>query len=218
MSNVKHFQENTTGIDYVVGDIHGCFEVLEETLCHLNFNPTVDRLFSVGDLVDRGPASEDSLDWLAKPWFHAVRGNHEQMAIDLQTYGEDMYARHNGMGWILDMPKSHQKLYAECFKDLPLAIDITVGDKKYGIVHADVPVGDWDDIEAALDGHNADGYANLAMWGRDRINYKDKSIIKNVEFVYVGHTPLKEVTPLGNVLFIDTGACFKGALTVMRMY
>jgi serine/threonine protein phosphatase 1 len=218
MNYLKTFQENKLGRDYVVGDIHGCFSKLREMLKEISFDESCDRMFSVGDLVDRGEESEECLDWLAKPWFHAVRGNHEQMSIDLQTVGEDCYSRHNGMGWILDMPKEHQKLYAEAFKQLPIAIEIIVGNKKYGIIHAEVPVLDWNDIEGVLNGDKAEAYHNVAMWSRDRFNYKEKSFVANVELVYVGHTPLKKVTPLGNVLFIDTGACFKGYLTVLEIY
>lgn len=218
MSKLKKFKENTLGKDYVVGDIHGCFSKLRSVLEEIKFDETKDRLFSVGDLVDRGPESEEAIDWLAKPWFHAVKGNHEQMTIDLQTFGEDMYSRHNGMGWILDSPKEHQKLYAEVFKDLPVAIEIEAKGKKYGIIHADVPVDNWAELEECLNGTRGDGYENVALWSRDRINNSDNSFVYNIEIVYVGHTPLKKVTVLGNVIYIDTGSCFGGELTVLEIY
>ena len=77
-----NFEPNTKGTDYCVGDIHGCFDRLLDLLKATNFNEKVDRLFSVGDLCDRGPNSDQVLDWLEQPWFHSVRGNHEQMLID----------------------------------------------------------------------------------------------------------------------------------------
>ena len=79
---IHHFTKNEQGRDFLVGDIHGMFSKLDEILHDLCFNITVDRLFSVGDMVDRGPESYDVLKWLAASWFHSVRGNHEQMAID----------------------------------------------------------------------------------------------------------------------------------------
>jgi serine/threonine protein phosphatase 1 len=219
MNYLKTFQENKLGKDYVVGDIHGCFSKLREVMEEIEFDSTKDRLFSVGDLVDRGPESEEALDWLAKTWFHAVRGNHEQMTIDLQVFGPDIYSRHNGMGWILDLPKEHQQLFADAFKELPIAIEIVVGDKKYGIIHAEVPTKDWNDLGNILNGKNSEGAHNVAMWSRDRINGEDKGLVDNVELVYVGHTPLKEVTVLGNILYIDTAACFRGGhLTVLEIY
>ncbi|WP_242621095.1 hypothetical protein [Aeromonas salmonicida] len=41
------------------------------------FDPARDRLFSVGDLTDRGPDCTQVLEWLARPWFHPVCGNHD---------------------------------------------------------------------------------------------------------------------------------------------
>lgn len=80
-SFVQRFERNTTGRDLIVGDIHGCFTKLQAALDAVGFDRTVDRLFSVGDLVDRGPESDQVLNWLGQPWFHAVMGNHEQMAV-----------------------------------------------------------------------------------------------------------------------------------------
>ena len=62
---LRHFACNETGRDMVVGDIHGNFSQLRRTLNMLHFSPDKgDRLFSVGDLVDRGPESDEVLSWL----------------------------------------------------------------------------------------------------------------------------------------------------------
>lgn len=74
-----HHPANTAGRDFVVGDLHGCVDVLRALLHDTRFDPARDRLFSVGDLVDRGPASETTLDLLDRPWCHVVRGNHEEV-------------------------------------------------------------------------------------------------------------------------------------------
>jgi serine/threonine protein phosphatase 1 len=76
---IKKLKNNTVGKDYFVGDIHGCYEQLMEALVKIKFNPDVDRLISVGDLVDRGADSVKCLNLLKEPWFHAVSGNHEDM-------------------------------------------------------------------------------------------------------------------------------------------
>jgi len=46
---------NQAGKDYVIGDLHGCYELLERLLDAVGFDKSKDRLFSVGDLIDRGP-------------------------------------------------------------------------------------------------------------------------------------------------------------------
>lgn len=73
---------NTSGTDFVVGDLHGCFQLLDALLIQVRFDPARDRLFSVGDLIDRGPDSLACLQLLQEPWFFAVAGNHEAMLGD----------------------------------------------------------------------------------------------------------------------------------------
>ena len=57
---MPRFAQNTVGRDFAVGDIHGCFTELQRGLEAIGFDPSTDRLFSVGDLVDRGPESHTS--------------------------------------------------------------------------------------------------------------------------------------------------------------
>lgn len=76
---VHHFDLNTLGRDFVVGDLHGMYDMLMEALRDHDFDQSKDRLFSVGDLVDRGPNSLECARLVDEPWFFAVRGNHELM-------------------------------------------------------------------------------------------------------------------------------------------
>lgn len=65
--------------DYVVGDIQGCFEPLERLLAHVAFTPGKDRLWCVGDVIGRGPASLSVLRFLKNlyPEPRITLGNHE---------------------------------------------------------------------------------------------------------------------------------------------
>ncbi len=64
---------------YAVGDIQGCLDPLKRLLDSVGFDPAGDRLLAVGDLVNRGPASLDTLRWLRAlgPAFDSVLGNHD---------------------------------------------------------------------------------------------------------------------------------------------
>ena len=207
---MQHLPLNSVGNDYAVGDIHGCFTLLEQELHKLGFNDKTDRLFSVGDLVDRGPESIKALEWLSKPWFHAIRGNHEQMAIEmLEGYGDTNTYIHNGGRWFLDL-MPHQKWdIVNAFNKLPLWMEVETPNGLVGFVHGDAP-DDWRKVE--------NNSPMAALWGRSRIKTKDTTPVANVHKVYVGHTPIKEIKEFGNVIYIDTGACFSGGkLSIVKI-
>ena len=84
---LKTFEANTSGRDFVVGDLHGSYSAFQNLLKGLDFDKTVDRMFSVGDLVDRGPDSVSCLSLIQEPWFNAVLANHEVAMISHSKEG-----------------------------------------------------------------------------------------------------------------------------------
>ena len=216
---VRRFSINDHGRDFVVGDVHGCFDDLRKAIRICGFDESKDRLFSVGDLVDRGPHCEESIDWIAKPWFHAVRGNHEQMAIGVSKGKHDKanYA-YNGGSWFLNLTESRQRLFADVFSDLPYLIEVETKDGVVGIVHADIEGNSWDEFRdgfVSADSNNKrNRYSEVALWSRHRITYKDASRVSGVERIFAGHTPVRTPSSLGNFQYIDTGCVFGGHLAM----
>lgn len=218
---VQHFGLNLHGRDFVVGDIHGCFDALREALAAIGFTPDTDRLFSVGDLVDRGAQSEEAVEWLSLPWFHAVRGNHEQMAIGVAAGRHDLgnYLV-NGGGWFLALPEETQQAVAAAFDTMPVCIEVETRAGLVGLVHADVG-RDWSTFTAELQAPQSNNrlkqLMEQALWSRDRIRLQDDEPVAGVVLLYVGHTPVKLPTQLGNVRYVDTGCVFGKPLTVVEM-
>lgn len=220
---VKCFKINSRGRDFIVGDIHGRFDVLRVALDKLLFDASIDRMFSVGDLIDRGMFSEEVVYWLGRPWFHAVRGNHEQMVID-GFAGVGDIPRHirNGGGWFYELPKPKQLTIYSALRKLPLMIQVDQpGGQKIGVVHAEVPQllggGDW---QEAIDLFRLsfNDSVSSCLYSRDKFNRQDNSMIRGVDKVFVGHTTVPDIIGLGNVLYVDTGCSFDdGVLSVINI-
>lgn len=192
---------------FIVGDIHGCLDLFNEVLEVTEFDFNNDIMYSVGDLIDRGPDSMKCLRLLKEPWFHAVRGNHEDLMIEsvFNFYNTNLWIM-NGGGWHLDVDKEELKELAELARQLPYAI--TIGD--IGICHAEPPTTDWNNVI------NPSPYNKEKMiWGRNRL-YK-KLVTENIKTTYHGHTIVDNITYAGNAVFIDTGAFHTGILTCVEI-
>lgn len=220
MKHVGRFEQNHVGRDFVVGDVHGCFSILATALRIVGFKESADRLFSVGDLIDRGPESEQVLDWLRKPWFHAVRGNHDQMAIEYAAGGLDggMYFA-NGGAWFIALDRERQQRIARALDALPVAIEVQTETGLVGIVHAEPAGRSWHDFVGVLgvDSEDRQRAIDIALWSRSRISGQDHNPVGGVARVFVGHTPVREVVQFGNVIYIDTGCVYGRRLALFGL-
>lgn len=183
------------------------------------FNPETDRLFAVGDLIDRGEESARVARFLAQPYVYAVRGNHEDMLIQLHEggafpeFGPDHFmVVKNGLGWWRSVARSKKQEILDAIRKLPIAIEVDTPRGTVGIVHAEVQPGlSWQEFLEHIE-HGDGTVTDTALWGRDRIRSKDFKGVQGVGRVFVGHTPQWEgVTRFGNVYAVDTGAIFAGA-------
>lgn len=131
---------------YAVGDIQGCYDELRQLLDLVQFDPAQDLLWCVGDMVNRGPRSLDTLRFLRSlgPAFTGVLGNHDlhflAIACGAQTQGKLRTLRA-----LLDAPDCGELF--EWVRQLPLAHRETLatreGDTDFLMVHAGIAPG-WD--------------------------------------------------------------------------
>ena len=217
---IKRFAANTAGRDFAVGDIHGHFSRLQAALDTVAFDPAVDRLFSVGDLVDRGPECRDALEWLVKPWFHPVRGNHDDYVCRFDTCDVENWL-YNGGSWFAGLAWDEQREFAAQFRELPIAIEVETTEGLIGIVHADCPFESWDELRRELEAPESSKRLKLAqnscMWSRTRIQDGATNGVNGLRALVVGHTPLRQPVALGNVHHIDTAGWMDGHFTLLEL-
>lgn len=218
-SRILRLPANLTGRDFVVGDIHGAFHLLVAALDRVGFDPARDRLFSTGDLVDRGPYSAEALKFLREPWVFAVPGNHERMIVDMyanrETPDEDMLAWNvirNGMAWWLEITPEQRSDLLDAFAALPYVIEVETSRGRVGLLHAEVPRGmDWTTFLREVEADNPTVLESL-FWGRERDKHDDTSGVPGIDRIFAGHTVQERgVRQLGNVFILDTGAVFGNA-------
>ncbi|MGE6564412.1 metallophosphoesterase [Pseudomonas hunanensis] len=217
---IKRFARNTAGRDFAVGDIHGHFTRLQAALDAAGFNPAADRLFSVGDLVDRGPESLSAMEWLDQSWFHAIRGNHEEMTVSAFREGSTDLHFCNGGAWFYALSQDERADVVVALEALPLAIEIETARGIVGIVHADVPYGRWPDFKLSIETGSpaeVDHVQAVAQWSRSRINEGNTEPVSGISAVVVGHTPLRQPAVLGNVFHIDTAGWMDGHFTLLEL-
>lgn len=230
-SAVKRLPLNREGRDFVVGDIHGAYDLVIEAMHRVRFDPLRDRLFSVGDLINRGPQSHWCEDFLRQPYTHATMGNHEQMMISLYAQGvpsEDLLRQicgQNGLEWWVRIPHERRMAILGHLRALPFAIEVQTRRGLVGLLHADIPRGmSWPAFLANLETGNKETQ-KTCLWGRLRINEDNQEGVPGVGRVFVGHTiQWNGIKQFGNVYSIDTGAVFsqinrtsEGHLTIANM-
>src|SRR5258706_3779045 len=106
---------------YAIGDVQGCFDELQELLARVGFDRSRDRLWFVGDLVNRGPKSLEVLRFVRSLGERAITvlGNHD-LHLVCQYEGverrrkedtfDDLLAAHDAaelIGWLRARPMFH---------------------------------------------------------------------------------------------------------------
>jgi bis(5'-nucleosyl)-tetraphosphatase (symmetrical) len=90
---------------YAIGDVQGCYTELGQLLDSLHFDPARDRLWFVGDLVNRGPQSLECLRFVKDLGDSTVvtLGNHDLSLLLVMAGVKPLTARHT-TGDILRAP------------------------------------------------------------------------------------------------------------------
>jgi len=216
---------------YAIGDIHGCADLLDQTLGRIDLDLTRNPVATnfqifLGDYIDRGPASREVVDRLVvRHRLHPtifLKGNHETYVTSLANNPSILedWQRFGGFetlmsyGIVPDVNSggsSKTQLAAAFGRVLPashrhffnnLTLSFTCGD--FFFVHAGVRPG------ITL----ADQSEQDLLWIRqDFLCYEEKFS----KVIVHGHTPVLEPDIRPNRINIDTGAYATGRLTCLRL-
>ncbi len=203
---------------YIVGDLHGCYDLFQSELAAIEFDPNQDLMLSVGDLVDRGTQSLQCLDLISQPWFKAVRGNHEELmhsALSDPTPDNTYWWEINGGGWDTILNEEERLLLASLTKripDLPLIVHLQLGAQVVVVAHADYPINRYE-FGLPVD-------QQLVVWNRQRFGAAKLGLnqwIAGADLFVFGHSILDKPLRHENLLYIDTGPVQSGVLTIARV-
>ena len=203
---IRRVPRNANGRDFVVGDVHGCFRTLECALAALAFDGSRDRLFGVGDLVERGPHSAEAIDWI-EPRFTAVTlGNHDVAAFAWLTdklEGSDKEPH----GWFRSIPADDYARWMGAFRGMPLAVTIETQHGDIGVIHAESPHHCWPKALELLESGHGLGIALLGFPDDEGTpHHRHTGAVEGVRALVHGHRPVVEVERTENRWNIDTGA------------
>lgn len=136
-------KERTTVSTYLIGDIQGCHGALAHLLQTINFSPSRDTVYLLGDLINRGPQSAEVLRrcMAAGDSIRALLGNHD-LHLLASAYGVRQPGRRDTLQDILQAPDRDVLLH--WVSQQPLARHIqTAGGEDLLMVHAGV-LPQWD--------------------------------------------------------------------------
>jgi serine/threonine protein phosphatase 1 len=189
----------------IIGDVHGHYDGLM-TLLEAIAPDRHDQVYFLGDLIDRGPASAQVVDFVCNSSYSCLLGNHEQLMLEAFPNGR-IYTPAL-QAWLYSGGKSTVASYGDAgiliehldwFRTLPFYLDL--GD--VWLVHAGI------DPRKPLDMQTAQEFC----WIRDDFHSSPQPYFPD-KLIITGHTitfTLPNVAP-GEIaqgcgwLDIDTGA------------
>lgn len=144
---------------YLIGDVQGCDEALGRLLDTLDFSPSRDTAYLLGDLVNRGPASLAVLRRLIAldGSVHGLLGNHDLHLLAV-AHGVRKPHRSDTLDDILAAPDRDALLH--WLRQRPLALQ-TEG---WLLVHAGV-LPQWDEAQTLALAHEFEAELRGPDWG-----------------------------------------------------
>jgi serine/threonine protein phosphatase 1 len=204
---------------FVIGDIHGRAEALEQCLDRASFDKDDDLLISLGDVCDRGEHTRESIDLLLQiKNLVYILGNHDKWFLKWCLTGEHepLWTAQGGRSTTRSydggpVPEDHIALLRNARLYYLLDHDTRL------FVHAGI------DPDKPLEEQSETDLLWTRLLVEKAMKVVDDPDVENLtpyEEVYVGHTPtinygFNVPVFIKGVWMMDTGAGWWGKLTIM---
>ena len=188
----------------IIGDIHGCYKTFRAV--HKRLSEKTKEIYTVGDLVDRGPHSNEVVQFCIDNGIKSTRGNHEDMLLNAMEHPSEynffMHIQNGGKKTEMSYIEKSSLDYAEEYfgklkslghydflKHLPLTYEFP----RVVISHAGIIEG---------------GDRETILWNKSILPQKlDKLQV-------IGHTPFRSYIYYEDYYInIDTGCVYDNKLT-----
>lgn len=218
-----------TGPFDIIGDIHGCHQEMMTLLSMLGYDtsakpishPQGRRALFLGDLVDRGPASDKVLETVMAMVDHrsalCILGNHENK-LGRALAGRKVTVSH-GLAETLEQLESRPVEFRE---QVAKFIDGLVS---HYVLDGGALVAAHAGLPERYQGRSSGRVRSIALYGDTDgetdefglpIRYPWASEYRGAATVVYGHTPVPDSEWLNNTICLDTGVVFGGELTALR--
>lgn len=199
---------------FVVGDIHGCLDMLSSLIDKIPWRPDKDRLIFLGDFIDRGDDSKGVVDYVlalkrCSPHIRCLMGNHEPVLLDyLSGRAQGLFLSNGGLktleSYLVGKSQKYETLVPDEHISFYRSLESFIELEDFYVVHAGFRPG-VDVGEQTL--HDM-------IWIREPFICSDYDFGKMVIF---GHTPFKEPLIMENKIGLDTGAIYGNRLTCLEL-
>ncbi len=196
---------------YVIGDIQGCYDELQQLLEQIQFNRDNDKLWFAGDLVNRGPHSLEVLRFVKGLGNRAISvlGNHDLHLLALAEGVDKHQDKRHTLNPILEAPDREELLH--WLRHCPLLHHSKK--RNVTLVHAGLPP-QWDiptalqrakEVETVLRGDGFQAFLHK-MYGNQPTQWrKDLRRVDRLRFILNCFTRIRYCNADGSLALKEKG-------------
>lgn len=202
----------------IVGDVHGCYDELEELVDKCRCKDTNVCTVFVGDLINKGPKSVEVVKLVRSMDAHCVRGNHDEVCLrSWQNYVEGREPLSSEFQWMRQLDRGD----LEWLFELPYTL--TIPSLNICVVHAGLvpclPLQQ-QPLDSMLHMRNVSYDVHASRWAWHKKIGREGTLPwasewTGPEHVYFGHDAIRKLQQYLLATGLDTGCVYGGKLTAI---